>query len=162
MNLFVDKYEIHSGDAWPERIKNALAHSKCMVAIWSPAYFKSTWCKLECNVMFHREKQLEYRTQKNPTGLVLPIIVYDGVHFPPYTREIQHLDCRNFFRASPAFKNTERYVDFEDLIIDWVPDVAEYINNAPHWSENYVKWLDDPVDFFNQTSDSIFMPPTLE
>jgi hypothetical protein len=162
VNLFVDRYEIYSGDAWPERIKNALAHSKCMVAIWSPAYFNSTWCKLECNVMLQREKQLGYRTINNPTGLVIPVNVFDGEHFPPYTRKIQCLDCRDFFRASPGFRNSPRYVDFEDLIIHWVYDVAKSINNAPPWSKEYEIWLDDPVDYFNQTSDPIFMPPTLE
>jgi hypothetical protein len=162
VNIFVDRDEIYSGDAWPERIKNALAHSKCMVAIWSPSYFNSTWCKLECNVMLHREKKLGYRTIKNPRGLVLPINIFDGEHFPYYTRRIQYLDCRNFFRVSPGFRKTERYVDFQDLLIKWVYAVANSIKNAPPWSEKYEIWLDDPVDYFNQPSDSSFRLPILE
>src|SRR5659263_104899 len=55
--IFIDKYEIAPGDAWPEKIKRALSHSKCMVAMWSPSFFHSKWCMNECAIMLHREKK---------------------------------------------------------------------------------------------------------
>jgi len=92
VNLFVDRNGISSGDAWPERIKRALAHSRCLVAVWAPLYFNSLWCRYECAVMLYRERQLGYRTINNPSGLILPINVFDGEHFPDFAQEIQWLD----------------------------------------------------------------------
>ncbi len=138
VNIFIDKQEISSGDAIPERIKRALSHSKCMVAMWSPSFFHSKWCMSECAIMLHRENKLGYRTIKNPTGLVIPVNVFDGDNFPEFTKNIKWLDCKNFTRVGEGFKKTERYVDFQDLLIRWVDDVANSIKNAPHWS---VEWM---------------------
>jgi hypothetical protein len=38
VKIFIDRKGIESGEAWPERLKQALAHSKVLVAIWSMAH----------------------------------------------------------------------------------------------------------------------------
>lgn len=163
--LFVDKNRILSGDAWPERIKKALSVSRCMVAVWSPAYFRSNWCLHECAVMLYRERQLGYRTIKNPSGLIVPVNAFDGEHFPDFAKKIQWFDCRNFARVSPAFKYTKRHAEFEDLLVKWVVnDVTKAINNAPRWSKEWQmkEWLDDPINDMDRTIISSFKPPVLE
>jgi hypothetical protein len=97
--IFFDKAEIAAGDAWPEQLKNALAHSRCLVAVWSPSYFTSKWCTSECAVMLNREMKLGYRKAQNPKGLILPLTIYDGDRFPEYARKIQWLDCRIWDRS---------------------------------------------------------------
>jgi len=163
VNLFVDKHEISSGDAWPERIKKALAHSKCLVALWLPSYFNSIWCLCECAVMLHRERQLNYQTIENPSGLIIPINLFDGEHFPDFAQQIQYLDCRNFFRVGSGFLKTERYVEFQDVLIEWIDDVANAVNNAPPWSEEWQarQWLDDPIENIHRIAIPGFEPPAL-
>ncbi len=163
-NLFVDKHEISSGDAWPERIKRALANSRCLVAVWSPSYFTSNWCSYECAVMLHREHQLNYRTIENPGGLIIPTNVFDGEHFPDFVKRIQWLDCRRFFRVGEGFKKTRGYAEFQGVLIEWVDDVAKAINNAPPWSEEWLtaQWQDDAIENFHHIiTPPGFEPPTL-
>lgn len=162
-NLFVDKKEIKSGDSWPERIKKALCKSKCMVAICSPAYFKSQWCVNEYRIMLNREKRLGYQTTENPKGLILPVVVFDGNNFPEFAQRKQHLDCRNFARVGQGFAKTERYVEFQDKIISWVEEVAKAVENAPPWEERWYtkEWLDDLISGTHSSSDTNFNLPTL-
>ena len=47
VRIFKDDREIASGQDWSNRIKSALARSKCMVSIYTPAYFNSEWCVKE-------------------------------------------------------------------------------------------------------------------
>src|SRR6266481_7597971 len=56
--IFVDRTGIHSGQKWPARLKQALAHSRCLIGVWSPMYFRSEWCQCESAVMRHRESKL--------------------------------------------------------------------------------------------------------
>ncbi|MBI1929730.1 toll/interleukin-1 receptor domain-containing protein [Candidatus Poribacteria bacterium] len=142
VTVFKDRENISSGDAWPLRLRNALAHSRCLVAIWSPSYFNSLWCKRELSVMLHRERQLGYRTPENPSGLIIPVTVSNGEHFPNYAKQIQYFDCRRFARVGEGFKKTERYVEFQDEMDRWVPEVAKVINQTPPWRQ---EWLEEPV-----------------
>ncbi|MGO8698229.1 MAG: TIR domain-containing protein [Limisphaerales bacterium] len=34
--VFFDQAEIHAGQKWPQTLKQALVHSRCLVAVWSP------------------------------------------------------------------------------------------------------------------------------
>ena len=161
--VFVDKSGISSGDAWPERIKRALVHSKCLIPIWSPPYFYSSWCMCECNVMLDREKRLGYRTTTNPGGLVIPVRIFDGEQFPDFAKNIHCFDCRNFARTGEGFKKTERYIKFQDHMLDWIPDVVDCINSAPSWSNEFEMWVEDSIEEIQHpTSDVSFKPPILE
>jgi len=66
--------------------------------------------------------------------------------------------------VSPGFRKTERYIEFQDVIIEWVGDVAKAINGAPPWSKKWQtkQWLDDPIKNIQHTTPSSFNPPTLE
>src|SRR5947208_5875856 len=101
--IFVDRTGIHLGEKWPIRLKKALAHSRCLVGIWTPLYFQSEWCQCECSVMRHRETQLGYGTSQRPDGLIVGIKVNDGIHFPEFARERQYADFEAFFFDGPAF-----------------------------------------------------------
>ncbi len=137
-NVFVDTDEILPGDAWPERLKNALAHSRSLVAIWSPSYFHSEWCKYEFSVMLERENLLGYRTDQNPLGLIIPVSVFDGEHFPIIAQRIQAKDFRAYARVGLGFQKTEKYFEFQNELFNWINQVAQVINQAPPWNENWI------------------------
>lgn len=165
--IFYDKGKILSGDAWPERLKRSLALSRCLVGIWSPIYFQRTYCMYECIVMLHREKQLGYRTLENPSGLVLPVTVFDGENFPEFAKAIQRSDYTRFARVGEGFARTERYVEFQDITINWVQEVAEAIRKAPPFREEWLKpeWLDGAINSWPDETikqpNSMFKQPIL-
>ncbi len=142
--LYIDE-KIPTGNEWTEDLKNALARSRCLVGIWSPHYFISKWCKSECFVMLHRERTLNFRSLENPDGLIVPVTIQDGDIFPEYAKKIQSAPWHRFARDGNGFKETRRYVEFQDEMLDWVEDVARAIKSAPPWNP---EWLSD--DLFNK------------
>lgn len=143
--LFIDRTGIHLGQKWPARLKQALARSCCLVGIWSPLYFQSEWCLCECAVMRHREEKLGFGTRENTEGLIVGVRVNDGDHFPPYAKESQSGDMRQFFYDGNGFTQSPLYVDFQKRVNEFATEVARVVNNAPAWSEEWAtkEWLDD-------------------
>jgi len=47
VTIFADVDTIEIGDRWPDRLKEGLKLSRCMVGVWSPLYFQSSWCMSE-------------------------------------------------------------------------------------------------------------------
>jgi hypothetical protein len=90
-SIFFDRETIITGQNWRAVILDALCHSKCLVAIWSPSYFISEWCKYECSAFLYRQSQ----RPAAETGLILPIKVYDGDCFPLAASSLQQLDLSN-------------------------------------------------------------------
>lgn len=169
-DIFIDD-SIDSGNAWNEKLKNALAHSKCLVGIWSPHYFLSEWCKSECAVMLHRESIFNLRSIDKPEGLIVPVSVQDGDKFPEYAKDIQYKNWQNFARVGKGFRDSPRYTDFQDKMIDWVEEVARAIENAPDWDPNWKErnWFENTVPSWSEYSKikmidagkSVFSPPSL-
>ena len=98
--------------------------------------------------MLHRESQLGYRTLENPRGLIHPVRLFDGERYPQFAKGIQHLNCNEFNRIGEAYKKTRMYLKLQGKIADWVPQVAESIEQAPPWMVQYLtqEWLEDPID----------------
>lgn len=136
-SIFVDSQSISAGDAWPLNIKKALAHSRCLVAVISPSYFRSEWCMKECHVMLAREKVEGFRTKANTSGLVIPVIARDGKHHPEYIRDIQSVDFKRFVKKGDAFTSSPRYIEFQDEMEVWTEQVAASIKQAPLWNSNW-------------------------
>ncbi|MCI0471945.1 MAG: toll/interleukin-1 receptor domain-containing protein [Candidatus Aminicenantes bacterium] len=146
VSVFKDTEEIKTGAAWPERLQNALTHSRCMVSIFSPAYFRSEWCMKEFSIMYRRQKRLGYMTVKKPSGLIIPVNIFDGEHFPRHASKLQMLDCRNLYRVGEGAKHTTIYIELQGLLQEWVYDVADAVKNAPAWDAAWLEeeWLDIP------------------
>ena len=165
VRIFWDTKEIQAGEDYPSRLKRALARSKCLVAVWSPNYFyNSKWCQYEYNVMRYREQQLQYRTLKNPHGLVFPVVVHDGEHFPDYAQRTQFFDCREYAVVGQGFKKTESYIEFQTGMRDWTTEVAESLRKAPEWITDMETeaWLNNPLNQSLVIAEPIFRAPTLE
>ena len=144
--LFIDRSGIHTGQKWPARLKQALATSRCLVGIWSPLYFQSDWCRSECAIMLHREKQLGIGGA-NPDGLIAGVKVNDGIHFPDYAKAIQYADFEKLFFDGPGFAKSELHVELQRQIAAVAEDVAKVIAKTPPWSADWLTpaWTDDVI-----------------
>jgi len=135
--LFKDD-QIDVGDAWPNRLAAELLTSRCMIAIWTPKYFRSKWCLAEWDTMRKREEILGMRTRDNPSGLVYPIVFSDGKSFPKRAIEIQYLDdFRRFAYPYPVFKESQLYIEFHDSVAKVAKEIAGMILNSPPFDS---KW----------------------
>lgn len=138
--IFRDETGIEGGANWRNTIKRALATSKCLVPILIPSYFHSEWCTKEFAVMYNRQLDLGFNSIASPKGLIIPLKIQDGKHFPIKVTEIQILDCNDYYRVGTGVELTGLYVNLQNTLLNWVETVAEAINNAPPWNS---LWLED-------------------
>lgn len=105
-------------------------------------------------------------TSRSPTraGLVLPVCVFDGEHFPVIARRRQSLDCRKYFIVGDGFKKTELYVEFQQVMTAWATDVANAVHHAPPWTADLLSelWLRGEGVDLAPASSSNFPFPGLE
>src|SRR5262249_11739437 len=94
------------------------------LAVWTPSYFRSAWCQFEWQTFEQRSKQVG-------TPLTVPLLLADGQYLPEGARQLQYKDLRAYARTSPAFKKTERYVEFEVEGQILAEDIAVMLDGAP-------------------------------
>jgi hypothetical protein len=163
VRIFKDTESIMSGMNWKNRIKQALAHSKIMVPVFSPLYFQSKWCLREFTAMYYRQCQLNLATINNPNGLILPVKIFDGQHFPQQAADIHTLDCTSYFRVGEAVKTSLIYLELQEKLIGWVDQVAAAIQAAPAWDAAWKSdaWLEDPYKNWAPIPPARFNAPKL-
>ena len=146
--IFKDDREIKNGADWAKKIRKGLVCSKAMVSIFSPAYFNSEWCMREFATLYHRQCTLGFLTDDAPDGLIVPMQLFDGQHFPKFGSRHQMLDCREYNRVGPGFKHTSQYIEFQEKLQFWVDDVAAAVNRAPAWDAAWLgkEWVEDAFD----------------
>jgi hypothetical protein len=145
--IFVDVEEIHAGQKWPERLKQALGHSRCLVGVWNPLYFESEWCLCEFHVMLFRERKLGLGTATTPDGLIIGVKVNDGRFFLPAAKVSHYGNFEHFYADCPGFKASPLHVDFELAIVPFANDVARIVEGAPPWSVDFLskEWMEDVI-----------------
>jgi hypothetical protein len=127
VEMFVDEESIETGDHWPEKLREALRLSRCMVCLWSPAYFQSAWCVSEWKSFRERER----RIGKQSHGLIAPMRFHDGEYFPAEAREVQMTDVSPFTYTAPAFRTSPRAMELEEVLKRFAGEVARMIHDAP-------------------------------
>lgn len=131
VRMFVDEQCIDTGDRWPIGLQEALKKSRCMIAVWSPEYFQSSWCISEHESFRERERRL----YMDAHGLIAPLKFHDGEHFPDDARTVQWTDISAYTSTAPAFWQSARAIELEDLLKDFARSVAEVIRRAPEFSD---------------------------
>ena len=126
-SLFVDEDCIETGDRWPERLRESLKLSRCMICVWSPSYFQSKWCMSEWMSFREREK----RQNMISHGLIAPMRFHDGEHFPQDARDVQWIDVAPYTYTVPAFWTSHRALELEDRLKELARSVAKIIRSAP-------------------------------
>lgn len=129
--VFMDR-QVETGTHWPTLLRQALARSKMLVAVWSPPYFTSSWCLAEWQTMLARERVLGGRTQ-----LVYSLGYADGKNFPGEAKERQ---CRSVHKVSnpfPAFVGSHRQADLHDEVRLIAGELVELLERVPPWQSNW-------------------------
>jgi hypothetical protein len=138
--IFYDAHSVPPNAAWPAYLRKALGESRYLIAILSPQYFMSTWCKYEFGVIHYRGTQLGLMTAAKPNGLIIGINIRDEQHFPKAARELEWEDFRPYLLEQESFRKTEEYCTYQRKLIDWSDEVATVIKRAPRWKK---EWLSD-------------------
>jgi hypothetical protein len=114
--IYVARREIKPGDYWPDELEDNLRRSKVLVAVCSPHYFISGWCKTEWASFKARGLRL-----------IIPVL-YDGSdeYLKPRIDPIQGDDLRVFRN----FPGARRYM-FEERLDALAKNVAARVNAAP-------------------------------
>jgi hypothetical protein len=125
--IFVDEASIEAGDQWPDSIRNALKQSRCMVCVWSPSYFQSSWCVSEWKSFLEREQMLKIKAH----GLIAPLKFHDGEHFPAEARNVEWVDVAPYAATVPAFWDSAKAIELEEKLKSFAGSVAKIIKRAP-------------------------------
>ena len=149
-SIFKDTEAIRTGSAWQSQLKNALAYSKVLVPIFIPSYFWHEYCVREFSVLDYRQKQLGYLTNIKPEGLIVPIRLFDGEHFPDYVTGIQMLQATEYNIIGDGMKKTELYVRLQYILQKWIYDVCTAIIKSPVWNPDWIndEWSEDPFKLY--------------
>ncbi|MGH9836562.1 MAG: toll/interleukin-1 receptor domain-containing protein [Blastocatellia bacterium] len=131
--IFIDFDEIETGAAWPAKLREALRKSRCIVAVWSPEYFRSEWCMAEWRTFVEREKLLGLPADRQ--RLIYPVVFADGEHFPPDAKETQYRDLKKWNLPHLPFRNSLEFLDFDKEVQAVANELAAMIQKAPAWND---------------------------
>ena len=85
--IFRDSEALRTGSDWISALADAIDSSRRFVAIFSPAYFDSKWCKREFNAAILRDDQ-------GDDDLLYPIFLREDSMAPSLYLTFNHVDCR--------------------------------------------------------------------
>jgi hypothetical protein len=131
--IFLDRECIEVGDQWPECLRAAIRTSRCLVCIWSPSYFQSSWCVSEWRSFLAREQKLGLEAH----GLIAPVRFHDGEYFPEEAAKVQWTDFAEYTATVPAFWQSQRAVEFEPLLKGFARSVATVVRRAPPFQPDW-------------------------
>lgn len=132
--IFFDQ-EMEAGQAWPHRLRLAVARSRIVVPLWSRMYFASDWCLREMSLMVARERQHGFGVAGDPGRLVVPAAIHDGDDFPPSAT-----DGNQFFPLQEVAnvriaRESVLHERFSDRIRGWAPSIRHAIERSPACDE---------------------------
>jgi hypothetical protein len=131
--VFVDQSDIDEGSDWPHKLAEALACSRIIVPLLSPAYFDSQWCVHELDLMMERAKKTG-----PDRNLIVPVIVQSGAagSFPDEVNRIQ----ATIFEHLRIITNDENpmYGELSIAIKKLTPKIVKAIESAPRFDS---AWL---------------------
>jgi len=158
--VFIDKTGLINGEDWSDKIIYALAHSKCLVAIISPAYFRnSEWCIKEFLTIKYRQQRLNLRAGSTPPSLMWLIAIQEFENVPPILHTIEYANYAKYNLVGDAFFKRDEFIDFQKDLQKDVRTVANIIRYAPAWQEEWdtQAWKDEIKkvidDYFATNSD---------
>ncbi len=134
--IFIDEDSIEKGARWPATLRKGLKTAKCMVAIWTPEYFRSSWCLTEWHSMRDRETQLGLDPAR--AGLIYPIVFADGQHFPQEAKDTQSgKDFTDWNYPHAVFRQSTEYLKFDRAVQQLCQELADMIQRAPAWQQDF-------------------------
>jgi TIR domain len=143
LRLFFDRRNIATAQMWEREIRGALRRSSIMIAILSPAYFKSQWCAREWDFFVRANRDRSIMFGITPyLKLIFPISLIElpGIdHGSPETRRrireaqaMQHVDFAGVSTGEP---------EFTTLIRSLVDDVIHALRALDEVTHGQGAWL---------------------
>jgi hypothetical protein len=139
--IFVDK-QIETGAFWPDELENALRRSRLMVAVLSPPYFTSKWCRAEWKSMELRENIVEM-----DSGLIFPVVFSDGDSFNTHVERRQCRSMKDWSYPYPQFAEAPAFLQFHDKVREFAIELVGRLDKVPQWSPD---WPVERPDFHSQ------------
>ncbi len=121
---FFYEQTLRPGAPWPDELKEGIRQSRVGLALCSPEYFYSDWCMTEFYSFLNRGSKV-----------LIPVSIYDGEAFPKVARNIQSADLSDYVLVGKGFKDTERYIYFQEKLKTLSKDVAARIGAAPQYCD---------------------------
>lgn len=121
--VFFDRHSIESGYNWKQRLRDGVDRSPILVAIFSPAYFLSPYCRKELATFMERERHLGLE----PGSLIHTAKVYDRALFPRWAQDIQATPLDDYFLLDPGFWGSPNAHAFDKQIKAFADGAAEKI-----------------------------------
>jgi hypothetical protein len=179
--VFKDTNNIVPGASLDLSLRDALAHSKCMVCIVSLQYFtQSVWCPTEFSAMLYREEKTGIRNKGNHCGFIFPIIFIDEEEAeipkksPLYEYEKLRdlifnilpleLDNEKFNNTNKAFQDSNNYNELRNKIRKWVKkSIKPVLENIEPWNQEWDtdEYITQPFEIFKMNYDEVIKPMPL-
>ncbi len=134
--IFIDS-QIETGAEWPATLRRALIKSRCLLAIWSPEYFRSKWCEAELQSILLREQMLGLRTEEHPNGLIYAVLFAGAGCLPSKVQAIQYKDLSRWNYPYASFRKNPQFLFFDRKVQQMCRELAIMIQSAPPWQENW-------------------------
>jgi hypothetical protein len=125
--VFTDS-EIEAGVSWPPQLGLELGGSRVLIS--------SDWCTEEMAHMLGREEECKLRTDANPRGVVVPVVIHDGHDFPPDLGHIQRFDIQQCFNVRMP-RDSPRAEELDAILAREAPALAHAIQGAPPWRDEW-------------------------
>jgi hypothetical protein len=119
--VFFDTNTVKVGAHWPTALQDALATSRCMVALWAPDYFRSYYCYNEWR-----------NFQRHRNGFILPLqYSLNRNKFPIEAQELNIADFSPYAFTGDGFRKSQAFFDYQMAIRKFAGEVADAIERAP-------------------------------
>lgn len=150
--IFLDK-KMPRGVDWPAELRKALRESKILLAVLTPPYFDSPWCRAELHSMFAREEMLGLAGLDQPQGLIYPVLYSDSDNFPPEAANLRRSwwDFKALATPEPVFQQSRDWHDFHQKVTELASDLVQLLKQVPEWRADWP--LIEPPD-------PVLRPPT--
>lgn len=126
--VYLAANQIQGGDVLKEALREDLLHSKVLVAICSPVYFKSSWCLSEWESFRLREEAIPFR------GLRIPVLFNDGEHYErQFLDDITYVDFRDVIYFTEGGEKDPISLRFQQRVEALAKAVASAVLNAPRF-----------------------------
>jgi hypothetical protein len=134
--IFLDT-RMETGSLWPAELENGLRTSRLMVAILSPPYWASKWCRTEWDTMAERERLTGYASTGNPRGLIYPFTFADGDKFPESAKNRQCRSMKKWGYPYRQFADSPAYLEFFDEVKLAAGELVARLEEIPPWSATW-------------------------
>ena len=101
LKIFFDVWGIRDGDDWERRIYHGLIQSKTMLAVLSPAYFDSRWCRREYDEFIKLQMRKLYPGEAIHALYIHPHAEFENPQGHPHQGWFDDLQRRQFVDAKP-------------------------------------------------------------